>query len=193
MTAGSRWRVILLATAFIAACSGIPISSIPRLIKLQGQLLDANPGEFMFAVQLDARMAPPSGAVPRIELAIRPAQPGAFEVVDEKIPMRLTVAPGATLGLEAPEAGRTWLIYSLPPESQATLTRIQATFKRLQTERDKNKGGSVTIGIAQDGLAARDPKFNDTRWESWLQMSRQDGFFKIWSGTVGDLLKAAEG
>jgi hypothetical protein len=161
-------------------------------LKLKGELLDANPGEFMFAVQLDARMAPPPGAVPRIELAIRPAQPGAFEVVDEKIPMRLTVAPTATLGLATPEAGRTWLIYSLPPESQATLARIQASFKRLQAERDKNKGGSVTIGIAQDGLAARDPKFVDTRWESWLQMSRQDGFFEIWSGTVGDLLELAK-
>ena len=177
----------ILGLALLSACAGIPLTSIPRLMQLKGELLDANPGEFMLAIQMDSRMAPPPNAVPTLQLAIRPAQAGAFDVIDENIPMRHAIASDAVHGLASPPAGRRWLIYSLPPESQATLTRIQATFKRIKAEGGKG-GGSVSFGIKQEGLAARDPAFADTRWESWLQMSRKDGFFELWSGTVADLV-----
>jgi hypothetical protein len=187
-----RWIALLVAAAMLAACSGIPLSSIPRLMRLQGELLDARPSEFMLAIQVDARMVPPAGAVPTLQLAIQPAQAGTFEPIDKKLPMRFAIASDNPLGLASPPAGRRWLIYSLPPESQAELARIQGIFQRLKAQAEGKGGGSVRIGIAQEGMAARDSALRDTRWETWLQMSRKDGFFELWSGTVGDLLKLAE-
>ena len=184
-------RVVLLALvgALVAACSGIPLRSLPRLMKLQEQLLEANPAEFMLAVQVDARMTPPPGASPVLEIAIRPAQPGAFEPIDKRLPMRMTTASVNALGLATPRADRRWLIYSLAPESQAELQRIRSHIKRVQAQAGDKRGGTVAVGVSQAGLALRDPALAATRWESWLQTSREDGFFELWSGTLGDLLK----
>lgn len=185
--------VALLALAsLVAACGGIPLRSLPRLMKLQDQLLDANPAEFMLAIQADARVTPPAGVVPMLQLAIKPAVAGAFEPVDKKLPMRFAVASSNSLGLATPPANRRWLIYSLPPESQAELQQVQAMFKRLQAQRGSNGGGSVAVGIAQQGLAVRDPALANTKWETWLQTTTRDGFFELWSGTIADLLKAAK-
>ena len=60
----------ILCVALVAACSGVPLTSIPRLLRLNGQLLDAKPAEFMVAVQLDARMVPAPGGVPVMEVVI---------------------------------------------------------------------------------------------------------------------------
>ena len=78
-----------LAAALLGACSGVPLTSIPRLLRLSSQLLDANPAEFRVAIQLDARMAPAPDGVPVMEVMIEPAVPGAFEVINKKLPMRL--------------------------------------------------------------------------------------------------------
>lgn len=187
-------RVVLLALvgALITACSGIPLRSLPRLMKLQEQLLKANPAEFMLAVQVDARMTPPAGAAPVLEIAIRPAHAGAFEPIDKRLPMHVTTASVNALGLATPRADRRWLIYSFAPESQAELRRIQSEFKRVQALAADQRGGTVMMGISQAGLALRDPALASTRWESWLQTSRQDGFFELWSGTVADLLRQAK-
>lgn len=192
-----------LAAALLGACSGVPLTSIPRLLRLSSQLLDANPAEFMVAIQLDARMAPTPGGVPVMEAVIEPAVPGAFEVVNKKLPMRLVngqVGPDTTalrsFGLQAAPAGRRWLIYSFTPESQAELVRIQTAVKRLQQDKQAGsgpgkRGGRITVGIAQEGIAARDQAFANTRWESWLQTRQSEGFYELWSGTVGALLKQA--
>ncbi len=198
-----------LAAALLGACSGVPLTSIPKLLRLSGQLLDANPAEFRVAVQLDARMAPTPGGAPVMEVVIEPAVPGAFEVVNKKLPMRLvngqagsataTAADTTALrsfGLQAAPPGRRWLIYSFTPESQAELVRVQTTAKRLQQDKQTGSGpgkggGKTYIGIAQEGIAARDPAFANTRWESWLQTRQSEGFYELWSGTVGSLLKQA--
>jgi hypothetical protein len=91
-------------------------------------------------------------------------------------------------GLEPAAAGRRWLVYSFPPESQAELSRIQANFKRMKEERKGKSGGTVQIGIAQENVAAKNPELANTKWESWLQMSTKDGFFELWSGSIGELL-----
>ena len=185
--------VALLALAsLLASCGGIPLRSLPRLMKLQEQLLDANPAEFMLAIQADARVTPPAGAMPTLQMAIKPAVEGAFEPVDKKLPMRFVVTSGNSLGLATPPPNRRWLIYSLPPESQAELQQLQATFKRLQAQSGSNRGGSVRVGISQEGLAVRDPALANTKWETWLQTTKRDGFFELWSGTIADLLKAAK-
>lgn len=192
-----------LAAALLGACSGVPLTSIPRLLRLSSQLLDANPAEFMVAIQLDARMAPTPGGVPVMEAVIEPTVPGAFEVVNKKLPMRLVngqVGPDTTalrsFGLQAAPPGRRWLIYSFTPESQAELVRIQTAVKRLQQDKQAGsgpgkRGGRITVGIAQEGIAARDQAFANTRWESWLQTRQSEGFYELWSGTVGALLKQA--
>ncbi len=182
---------LLVLTLAVSGCSGIPLRSLPKLAALQSELLDANPAEFALAVQMDARIKPPVGTVPELQLAIRPARPGAFEVVDKKLPMRLTVTPIGQMGLAPAGKGRHWLVFSLSTESQAELARIQAYFKSLQAERANNGGGSISLGIAQEGLAATDPALAETRWESWLRTSLRQGFFELWTGTPGELRKQA--
>lgn len=181
-----------LLAASLAACGGVPLRSIPRLISLQSQLLELEPAEVMLAIQVDARMVPPPGAAPVLLFAIRPSEAGAFEPVDKRLPMEFTVTSERLLGLAPARANRRWLIYSLPPESQTELASVQSTFKRIQAERHGKRGGAVAIGIAQEGVAVRNPIFANTRWESWLQTSRRDGMFELWSGTVAALLKQAE-
>jgi hypothetical protein len=180
-----------MLVSLLVGCTGIPLRSLPRLMKLQEQLLEANPSEFMLAIQVDARVTPPPGAVPILQLGIRPAVPGDFEPVDKRLPMRFAIASTNALGLATPPANRRWLIYSLPPESQEELQRLQSSFKRLRAQGGGNRGGSLALGISQEGLAVRDPALADTRWETWLQTTRLDGFFELWSGTIADLLKQA--
>ena len=182
----------LVLISLLAACSGIPLRSLPRLVNLQQELMQANPAEFMFAVQVDARMTPPPGAVPMLQLAIRPNEAGAFEAIDKKLPMRFAIASANAPGRAPAAADRRWLIYAFPPESQAELLRIQDYFKHLQT-REHGKGGArVSVGIHQEGLAARDPALVDTHWESWLQTSRREGYYELWSGPLGELLKLGD-
>ena len=193
-----------LSAALLAGCSGIPLTSIPRLLRLSDQLVDAKPAELMLAVQLDGRMAPPPGGVPVMDVTIEPSTPGGFEVIHKKLPMRLISAGDdaqgrATVnnyGLEAARKGRRWLVYSFAPESQAELERLQNNLQRLIQDKKSGsgpgKGGvKISVGIAQDGMATRDPAFANTPWESWLQTKQADGFFELWSGTVGALLKQA--
>ena len=71
-----------IACVLLASCSGIPISSIPRLLQLSSQLLDINPAEVIVAIQLDARMTPPPGGVPVMEIKVEPAVAGAYDVID---------------------------------------------------------------------------------------------------------------
>ena len=182
----------LALAALLAACGGIPLRSVPQLISLQGKLLDANPAEFMLAVQADARLTPKPDQVPMLVIAIKPKEPGAFEPIDKKLPMRLSILGTGLDGLPPASANRRWFLYHFTPETQAELSRIQANFKRLRDEMKGKGGGSVSIGISQEGIAARDPALADTRWESWLRVSKADGFFEIWSGTVADLLKHAD-
>jgi hypothetical protein len=195
--------ISVLAAALSGACSGVPLTSMPRLLRLSSQLLDAKPAEFMVAIQLDSRMAPTPGGVPVMELVIEPTVLGAFEIINKRLPMRLVNGQASTdstalrsFGLQAAPLGRRWLIYSFTPESQAELVRIQTAVKRLQQDKQAGAGpgkggGKVTLGIAQEGIAARDPAFANTQWESWLQTRQSEGFYELWSGTVGTLIKQA--
>jgi hypothetical protein len=179
----------------LTGCGGIPLKSIPRLFKLQDQLITLNPAEFMVAIQADSRMLPPVGGVPTLNIAIQPKNAGDFTPVDKKIPMQLALSNGPSLGLERPASGRRWLVYSFPAASQAELAAIQATFKRIKAENDANGrkgGGSITVGIAQENVAMADPALDNTRWESWLQTSAKEGFFELWSGTVADIKAQAK-
>jgi hypothetical protein len=176
----------VVLSALLAACAGVPLTSVPRLIALQGELMNADPAQFMLAIQTDVRMVPAPGAVPTLNIEIRPREAGAFEALERKLPMLLNLA-SAPAGLPRAGAGRRWMIYSLSPESASELARIQTYFKRLQGQRGGSSGGSLGVGIAQDGVAADDPSFARTEWQSWLQTSAAAGFFELWSGTIGQL------
>ena len=193
LTITSATAVLALLTLSLGACSGIPLRALPRLLNLQRQLLILDPAEFVVAIQVDTRMTPPPGAVPTLQLAIRPSEPGAFEAVDKRLAMHFTSATTGAFGLQPPPAGRRWLIYSLPPESQTELRRLQGRFRQLQSPSgDTKRGASVSIGIAQDGMAAGASALAGTRWETWLRTSTLEGFYEVWSGTTGDLLKQGE-
>ncbi|MBK8508403.1 MAG: hypothetical protein IPL51_07040 [Candidatus Competibacteraceae bacterium] len=182
----------LVFAALLTACGGIPLTSMPRLMKMQNELLDADPAEFALAIQADARMTPRSDSTPFLQVSIQPAEAGAFAPVEKKLPLHLAVTSTSAPGLAEPSADRRWLVYRFPPEAQAELARLQRDFKRIQIERRGKSGGSVRVGIHQDGVAPTDPALANTRWESWLQMSRRDGYFELWSGTVAALLQQAE-
>lgn len=184
-----KYLFVLLVFCLLAGCSGIPLASLPNLFRFQNSLLDLDPAEFMLAVQVDSEMVPPPDAVPMLQLAVQPSEAGAFEPVNKELPMHLSVTAANTLGLPTPSQSRRWLIYSLTPESQVEVSQIQNDFKRMQ---NRKSGGSLSLGIKQEGIATKDPALADSRWESWLQISAEEGFFELWSGTLGDLLKLGE-
>jgi hypothetical protein len=92
---------LLLTFFFLTACGGVPLRSVPRLMQLQSQLLEANPAEFMVALQVDARMVPPPRAVPLLVIKVTPRDPAAFATIDKKLALQLSVASGATQALMA--------------------------------------------------------------------------------------------
>lgn len=175
--------------AALAGCGGVPLRALPRLAQLSSSLLVASPAEFMVALQVDARLTPPPGAVPLLVLKLTPKVAGAFEPIDKKLPMQLAVVSGATLGLDAPAAGRRWLIYSLPPATQAELQRVQTTVRQAQAAPGYQRGGNLAMGVEQDSLVTTDPTLARTRWDTWLQVKRSEGFFEVWSGTLAELQK----
>lgn len=177
----------------LAACTGVPLRSLPRLMQLPKALLDANPAELMVALQVDARMTPPAGAVPLLSIKLAPREPGGFEAIDMQLPMQVSVVASSTLGLDAPGAGRRWLLYSLPAATQLELVRIQDIMQRARAQAQGKGGGTLSVGVAQDSLAATNPALADTRWETWLQIKQRDGFFEVWSGTPAQLQKSAGG
>jgi hypothetical protein len=184
-----RILACLLLCASLVACTGVPLRSLPRLMQMPGQLLEANPAEFMVALQVDARLVPPAGAVPILILKVDPREPGTFEAIDKKLPLQVSVASVSTLGLDAPPAGRRWLIYSLPAPTQAELLRIQTVMRQAKANSGNKGGGSLSVGVAQDSLAVTDPALASTRWETWLQFKQRDGFFEVWTGTPAQLQK----
>lgn len=181
---------LLITLLGLSGCGGVPLRSVPRLLQLQNQLLEANPAEFKVALQVDARLPPPPGAAPLLVLKLTPREPAAFQAMDKKLPLQLSVAKLPTLGLEPPTPGRHWLIYSLPAATQVELQRVQDTIKQAKTT---GSGGSLGIGVEQDSLAAAvtDPVLLNTRWDTWLQTRQQEGFFEAWSGTPAQLKKMA--
>lgn len=186
-----RLILCLVLCATLVACSGVPLRSLPRLMQMSGTLLDASPVDVMLALQVDARLVPPANAVPLLIIKVTPREPGGFVPIDKKLPLQVAVASAATLGLDAPPLGRRWLIYSMPATTQAELQRIQATMRQAKANAT---GGSLSLGVEQQSLAVAvtDPALAETRWETWLQMKKADGFLEVWSGTPAQLKKAAE-
>lgn len=189
----SALTLLCFALFVLIGCGGVPLRSVPRLLQLQSQMLESNPAEFMVALQVDARLTPPPGAVPMLVIKLTPKEPGTFQPIDKKLPLQLSVASGATLGLEPPPAGRRWLLYSMPASTQAELRHVQDTIKRAKTATNGGAAGSLSIGVEQDSLAAAvtDPVLANTRWDTWLQTRKSDGFFEAWSGTPAQMKKAA--
>jgi hypothetical protein len=102
------------------------------------------------------------------------------------IPLTLSSVPPT--GLPPAGAGRVWLVYALTGESQEEVLRMRDAYRS-----GKPSGGvNVSAGIEQDGLAVMNPALAATAWQSWLRTSRKEGFFELWSGTAGDLLKSAQ-
>lgn len=187
------WGLSAVVATVLAGCSGVPLRSVPKLMKLSDQLLHAAPSEVMVALQVDKRLTPPADEVPQLVVQLTPKDPKAYAPIDKKLPLQLVVASGATLGLEAPTNTHRWLIYSLTAASQAELARIQALVRQAQAQPHHQKGGTLSLGIDQASMvrAVADPALSHTRWETWLQASRAEGFFKLWTGTPAQLAEQA--
>lgn len=187
LTSTARRSLIFAAGAALAACGGIPLRSLPRLAQLSGQMLDANPAHFMVALQVDARLTPPAGAVPYLLLKLTPKVAGAFEPVDKKLALAMSSTGGATLGLDAPGPGRRWLVYSLPPATQAELQKVQAMVRLAQAQPGYQRGGSLAMGVEQNDLAVADHALARTKWSTWMQIKQSEGFFEVWNGTPEEI------
>ena len=186
----TRIAWLFVCCSLLVACSGVPLRSLPRLMRLSGELLDANPAEFMVALQVDARMVLPAGSAPQLQIKLTPREAGAYTAIDKRIPLQQTVQAVATHGLEAPGPGRRWLLHRLPTEAQAELRRIQDEVRQAKAK--GIGGGTLSVGIEQKELAVNDPKFAHTRWETWLQTNSRDGFYEVWSGTLAQLRELAD-
>ncbi|MCY1378641.1 hypothetical protein D9M69_662950 [compost metagenome] len=79
----------------------------------------------------------------------------------------------------------------MPPATQAELRRVQVLVRQAQAAPDKQRGGSLGVGVEQDSLAVTDPALSRTRWDTWLQVRQSEGFFEVWSGTPEQLRQAA--
>ena len=187
-----RRSLLLAGVAGLAACGGIPLSSLPKLVQLSSQLLDADPAQFIVALQVDARVAPPPGAVPLLQIQLQPKVEGAFAPLDRKLPLALTTATSATLSLDAPGPGRRWLVYSLPPATQAELQKVQAMVKQAQAQPGYQRGGRLALGVEQKDLAVTDPALARTRWSTWMQVKQSEGFLEVWNGTPEEIKRLAE-
>jgi hypothetical protein len=82
----------------------------------------------------------------------------------------------------------------MPAATQAELRQIQETIKRAKAAAQGSAAGSLSLGVEQDSMAAAvtDPTLANTRWDTWLQKQKSDGFFEAWSGTTAQLKKASE-
>lgn len=175
----------ILFALVLAACSGIPLTSMPKLVALRGTLLEANPAEFRVAIQADARLTPPQGSAPVLHMDIKPREEGQFPRIQKLLAMEAGDWSPVLVGLKPAGAGRRWFIYGFTAGSAEELRKVQDQFRAIKAA---GKGGSLSLGIAQENVAARNPELGGTKWESWIQVARKDGFFELWSGTLGELL-----
>ncbi len=180
------------ACIFLSACSGVPLTSVPRLLALRTELLVANPAEIMLAVQADERLVPARGRVPTLDFDIHPEEAGAFEPVQRSVPMRLKAGGALPSGLPDAGAGRHWMIYDFGPEAQKDVAALQARIKQIRAERQGKTGGSLGIAVVQDGLVPSDSRLGRTLWQSWLQTSAKTGFFEFWTGPLDELKAGRE-
>ena len=187
------WKLVVCMAAglLLVACGGIPLRSLPRLMQLPDQLLDARPAEFRVALQVDARFDPPAQVVPYLIIQLTPKVAGAFEPVNKKLPMQRAPAAVASEGLAPASPGRHWLVYRFPVETQLELSRVQTTVRRAQAQPGYQKGGSLSLGIEQTELALDTPALAHTPWQTWLRVREADGYLEVWSGTPAQLLAAA--
>lgn len=182
------WSVLMV----LVACGGVPLRSLPRLVHLQEELLTGDPAEFAVAIAVDARMTPPPGSAPFLVFRVAPGRAGAFEAIDRRLPMEFATAAGATQGLPHPGRDRRWLVYRLGSTARTEILELRRRWTALQASGATATGGTISLGLEQDGVAARDPAFADTLWESWLRTSRREGYYALWSGTVGELIAQAD-
>lgn len=181
-----RLLCILAATLAAAACSGVPLRSLPKLSRLGATLLEADPADFALANQVDKRMLISADAAPVLVLKVSSPEAKGFPSIDRRLQLALSSDSPQTVPPAG--AGRIWLVYSFTQESQHELLRLRQAFRDAKLP----AGSSVSIGIEQEGLAAKNPNLASTEWRSWIRTSRKEGFFELWVGTTGDLLKHAD-
>lgn len=188
----SRSLLCAVVCLSLLACTGVPLRSMPKLMQVSKELMEGNPAELMVALQVDSRMVLPTGTAPTLNFVLKPAVPGVFEVIDKKYPLQVVSSTVATQGLQAPSAGRRWLIYSLSTATQQELVRLREQTKGIMEKAKGHGGGSLGLGIGQESLVVTDLALANTRWETWLQTRADDGFFEVWSGTPAQLQKMAK-
>lgn len=182
-------RLFCLFALLLAACAGVPMSTIARLVSSpEARLLESDPAELAFAVLLDKRMASPSSA-PVLEITAAPRVAGGFVPVDEKLPMqRLNVAATA-LGLPRAGDDQQWFVYVLPESGRLRMRQLQAGFKQLRqsSKADGGKGGTLSIGVKFEGLANTPSELAKTRLETWMRTGLDEGFLKMWAGSHAEM------
>lgn len=187
----ARCAVMLLAAGLLVACAGVPLSTMGYLATRGGQALEGDPAGFAVAIQHDARMPLAAEAAPELQIRIAPKEAGAFPVIDERMRMRQVALEPVALGLPAADSGMRWRVYVLKPEQVERMRAVQLEFRTRREAPGGKAGGSLSIGVGIESLASGANPPDGLRLESWLRLLREDGFRKLWSGSVGDLHAAA--
>ncbi len=184
--------VIAVALALVlGGCAGISLSTMVRFARFDHEsLLRLDPAAMIVAIQTDAQVQAIERSPTTFELRITPRDPSQWPALERALPMQIVpLAPEHRLS--PPSAGRHWLLFGFDAASAQQLREIQAQFRQLQAEAQqgarKSSGGSVGVGIGQAWLAEHYPQLRERKVETWLRLDRQEGFFKLWAGTVGDL------
>lgn len=185
-------RIFLLALPLLlTACAGVPLSTMARFARLSPEtLLGTDPAQVAIAVNVDASIHDWTAAAPEFQVSVHPAEPGTFAPVDKSLPMMMIPSQPETMGLEPAGKGRQWLVYGLTPDSARELGGVQRYFRDIRSRPGPHKGGTLSLGIKQDALNRNYPQLRQSTMESWLRFSLKEGFFKVWSGKVGDLVPA---
>ncbi len=184
---------LLALITSLAGCMGVPIRSLPHLMSLQTEIMTANPAEMMFAVQTDATVPFPRDGAPVLILIAAPVTKDAFATLRAELPMQqMTSSNAAALGLPTQRTGQQVRVYGFSPEAQAKIAQVRKEFTQLREQAKGKGGGTLSVGMSQEGLLTDGAQFERAQWESWLQMTKAKGFFALWSGTMADLRKQAK-
>ena len=77
--------------------------------------------------------------------------------------------------------------WPLGPDTQAELRRVQALVRKAKSQPGYQRGWTMALEVGQKDLAITDPALAHTRWSTWMQVKRSEGFFEVRNRTPADL------
>jgi hypothetical protein len=168
-------RALLAATALLAACSSVPVSTMWRLRNFTpDKLFELDPTELRAAAYVDTRAVMKNA---KIELDITPAD--GSPVRTYVIPLDQPVSDPR---LERPAPDRRWYAFALSPQGLAEYQRIKREYAMVP----KGSRGTLKISAADDNATPPDLK-RSFPLRIDILLDPAEGYFTLISETRLDL------